>query len=70
MQLGILSDERDRHLFVRMTECLYHMGPVGQIRLRAWKMQALADNLRQILFLHGKRSFVQILHVQVLQNMA
>ena len=70
MQLDILSDERNRHLFVRMAECFYHMGPVGQIRFRAWKMKALADNLRQVLFLHGKRSFIQILHVQVLQNMA
>ena len=59
-----------KYVFVRMAECFYHMGPVGQIRFRAWKVKALADNLRQVLFLHGKRSFVQILHVQVLQNMA
>jgi hypothetical protein len=69
VQLDIFAYQSDIYFFCRMTQSIYHSFPVFQIRIRAVKLQAVADNLCQMFFFHGKRCFVEIFHIKILQNM-
>ena len=65
VQLDVFADRGNRYLFLgaSMRRSWHATQPD---RLRAWKVQALAGNLSQMLLLHGKRCFVQDLYIQVL----
>ena len=68
MQLRILPDDGDDRLAAWMTQILDHMGPVGEIRLRAWQVETLEDRLREMLVLHHERHLVDELRIGVLQH--
>ena len=70
MKLGVFSDKRYAHFPFWMLEVFNHLIPFIQIRLRARKMQAFTGYLCQVFPLHRKRRFIQVFHVQVLQDMS
>ena len=68
MKLNIFSYQRDSYFLGGMTKILYHFSPVFQIRFRAVQMETFADYLGQPLFFHCQRRFIQIFHIQILEN--
>ena len=69
VKLDIFSDKGDCDFLGRMAQVLNHLRPVLEIRFWTVKVETLTDNLRKMLFLHGERSLVQILYIQILEDM-
>jgi len=53
MQRDIFSDQSHLHFIGWMTQILYHLLPVCQIRLRTIQMQTFTGYLCQMLFFHS-----------------
>ena len=70
MQGDIFADQCDRYFMGRAAQCFDHGFPVGQVRLRTRKIQALAGYLSQMLFFHGERCLIEVVDVQILEHMA
>ena len=70
MKLNIFAYQSNRYLVLRGAQRFHHGLPVGQIRLPVFQSEAVADHIRQMFFFHGERRFIQIFHIQILQNTA
>ena len=70
MKLNIFAYQSNCYLVLRGAQRFHHGLPVGQIRLPVFQSEAVADHIRQMFFFHGERRFIQIFHIQILQNTA
>ena len=69
VKLNIFSNQSYCHLRGGVAQRVYHGRPVCQVRLRAGKVQTFTGHLGQLFLFHGKRSFIQVFHVQILEDM-
>ena len=70
MKLRVFADQCDLHLLIRMLQAIHHILPFRKVRLRAGKMQTVADRLGQMLVLHHQWNLINAVRIQILKNMA
>ena len=68
MELRVFSDKGDRDFLCGGFEVIHHLCPVRKIRRRTVEMQAFAGNFGEMLLLHRKRRFIEILYIKILQH--
>ena len=70
MKSDVFSDKGDADTAFQVAQRVHHVNPVCQIRFRTRQLQGFQDNLSQLLPFHCQRSLIQIIHIQILQDVA
>ena len=70
VELGVFPDQGDRYILGRMPQVVHHLRPVIKVRFRTVQMQAFTDDLGQAFFFHCQGRFIEIFHIQVLEDVA
>ena len=68
MKLCVFPYHGNIYRAFRVSQVLYHFLPVRKIRFSVFQTKGFQNHIRQLFPLHGKRSLVKILHIQILKN--
>ena len=68
MECGVLPDERDRDLGLRVAEPCDHLLPLREIRFRIREVESLKNHIGDMLVLEHQRRLVKFRHREVLYD--
>ena len=68
MKGHIFANQSNFYFMFWILPGLNHLNPVAKIRLRTIHIQAVAHNICQLFFFHGKRQLIKNIHIKILDD--